>query len=51
MSASNPSSQPTSARHEQPKKVYVRPQLKRLGSVRDITLGATSGSNEFGMRA
>jgi hypothetical protein len=31
-------------------KPYVRPTLARLGSVREITLGATTGSNEFGMR-
>jgi hypothetical protein len=31
-------------------KPYVRPVLARLGSVREITLGATTGSNEFGMR-
>lgn len=30
---------------------YVTPQLRRLGSVRELTLGTTGGASEFGMMA
>jgi hypothetical protein len=30
---------------------YQTPRLQRLGSVRDLTLGSTGGSAEFGMMA
>ncbi len=32
------------------RKPYAAPQLKRLGSVRELTLGTTAGALEFGMR-
>ena len=31
------------------KRSYVSPQLRRLGSVRELTLGLTTGAFEIGM--